>query len=98
MLILGKGSILEDIEAVRRIIPKLSIDTSCKYLHDCFLNYSKEWDDKLQVWKETPLHDEYSHGADMLRQIAMGTIESESHNESTLEAPRRQYVPKGFAI
>lgn len=98
VLILGKGSILEDIEAVRRIIPKLSIDTSCKYLHDCFLNYSKEWDDKLQVWKETPLHDEYSHGADMLRQIAMGTIESESHNESALVSPRRQYVPKGFAI
>jgi hypothetical protein len=83
--VLPKGGVENGIEAVRRIIPKLIIDTKCTYLMDCMLNYSKEWDDKLQVWKKTPLHDEYSHGADTIRQIASSTIESKRQHASKLE-------------
>ncbi len=34
--------------------------------------YSKEWDDKLAVWKETPLHNIHSEAADAFRQFAQG--------------------------
>lgn len=34
-------------------------------------NYRKEWDDKRGVWKERPLHDEASHGADAFRTYAV---------------------------
>lgn len=96
--VLPKDSIADGIEAVRRMIPKLSIDPKCTYTIDCFNNYSKEWDEKLQVWKKTPLHDEYSHGADMLRQVAMGVRENVSSNDSRRAIPRRHRKNTGFAI
>lgn len=35
-------------------------------------NYRREWDDRLSVWKDRPLHNEASHGCDALRTGAMG--------------------------
>lgn len=96
--ILERGSLVDDIEAVRAMIPNLMIDTSCTYLHDCCLNYSKEFDDKLNVWKKTPLHDEYSHGADVLRQIVIGGIASESYNRSSMEPTERVVRSSGIAL
>jgi len=97
--VLPKGSIENGIEAVRRIIPNLFVDASCKYTIDCFFNYSKEWDDKLQAWKKTPLHDEYSHGADVLRQLASNTIETAEQHQSKMEAFYSQRSSGGgFAI
>lgn len=72
--VLKRQGLVEGIQAVRTMLKNMSIDTSCTYIHECLLNYSKEWDDKLEVWRQTPLHDEYSHGADVLRQVAMDNI------------------------
>jgi len=77
-----KTSIEQGIEACRDMIPDMVIDAKCEYLQLCLLNYSKEWDDKLQVWKKTPVHDEFSHGADVMRSIALNTDESESSQQS----------------
>ncbi len=96
--ILERGSLVEDIEAVRQMIPNLMIDSSCTYLHECLLNYSKEYDDKLGVWKKTPLHDEYSHGADVLRQIVIGSIASESYNRSLDDYSQRVLLGRGMAV
>ena len=78
----------------------MKIDVSCTYIIDCLNNYSKDWDDKLQVWKLTPKHDEFSHGADMIRQVAMGVRESESSNESRQAVPERHRSTRssGFAV
>lgn len=95
--VMPKPSVANGIEAVRRMIPKMWIDIKCQYLHDCLLNYSKEWDDKLDVWKQTPLHDEFSHGADMLRQVASNTIESDTYNQSKLSVKYRT-KSTGYAI
>lgn len=95
---LKKGGILDGIEATRRMIPNMEIDPKCKYTIECLLNYSKEWDDKLQAWKKTPKHDEYSHGADVLRQIASNNVESASQHESELSSPRRSGYGSGAAL
>lgn len=95
---LPKEGIADGIEAVRRMIPNLIIDAKCTYLIDCFNNYSKEWDDKLQVWKKTPVHDEYSHGADVLRSMAGNTIESRSYNDTSRRAPQRSTQGGGFSL
>lgn len=96
---LAKGSVADGIEAVRRMIPNLVIDVRCTYLMSCFHKYSKDWDDKLGVWKKTPRHDEYSHGADVLRGIASSTIESAEYNRSTHEHYRQHTRrPSGFDI
>ena len=34
-------------------------------------NYTKEWDDRRGVWKNKPLHNEYSHMADAIRYMAL---------------------------
>lgn len=39
---------------------------------DAIRSYRKEWDEKHQVFRETPVHDWASHPADALRQLAMG--------------------------
>lgn len=96
-LTLDKLSVADGIEAVRRMLPRMRIDTKCAYLHDCLLNYSKEWDDKLEVWKKTPLHNEYSHGADLLRQIAAQTVENSSYNGSSYDRQTTTYQ-RGHAV
>ena len=96
--VLAKAGVADGIEAVRRIIPNMYVDASCTYTIDCFNNYSKEWDEKLQVWKKTPLHDEYSHGADTVRQIAMGVRESAGSNDSSMAIPSRSKRVDGFAL
>lgn len=97
--VLAKNPIADGIEAVRRMIPKLMVDVQCVYLIECFHKYSKEWDDKLLVWKKTPRHDEYSHGADMLRGVASSTIESEQYNDSSMAVPQQRSSYRGsFAV
>ena len=50
------------IENTRRLMEIIWFDAGCTYLMDCCHNYTKEFDDKLQQFKTTPKHDEYSHG------------------------------------
>ena len=95
---LPRTSVEHGIEVVRRIIPSLVVDSSCTYIKDCMQNYSKEWDDKLMVWKKTPVHDEFSHGADVLRMIASNTIESSRQHQSKLANNKRVRTPSGYAL
>jgi phage terminase large subunit len=64
---------LEDgIEALRGIFPRIWIDgEKCKHLIKCLENYRKEFDPKMEVYKERPRHDKYSHGADACRYLAI---------------------------
>jgi hypothetical protein len=53
----------DGIDASRAYLPSVWIDESrCARLVDCLDSYRKEWDDKLGVWKDKPLHDQFSHG------------------------------------
>lgn len=74
--VLKKLGVAEGVELTKQMLKNLWIDPKCSYVISCFLNYTKEWDERLAVWKETPRHDEYSHGADMMRQVAVGVQES----------------------
>ncbi len=64
---------LEDgIEAVRGLFPRVWIDAEkCKRLVKCLENYRKEFDQKMDSYKEKPRHDWASHGADMMRYLAI---------------------------
>lgn len=53
------------IEYARKTIPIIWVDearcaTGIKHLD----NYKKQWNDVLSVWRDDPLHDDASHGAD----------------------------------
>lgn len=62
----------EGIELVRETLPKCCFDEK---LSDtgirCLESYRKEWNDKLGCWRDRPLHDWSSHGADGFRYLAM---------------------------
>lgn len=69
--VLERTPIADGIEQVRKVMKNLWIDAKCVYLIGCFKNYSKEWDEKHEVWRNKPLHDKWSHGADTIRGMVM---------------------------
>ena len=65
--------VLQGIEAVRNFLPTCYIDAEkCDTGIKCLDNYRKAWDGNLNEFKRTPLHDQYSNGADAMRCGAVG--------------------------
>jgi hypothetical protein len=64
---------LEDgIEAVRGVFPRIWFDDkNCGKLIKCLEMYRKEYDMEFQIYKSRPVHDQYSHGADAFRYMAI---------------------------
>ncbi|MDX9787920.1 MAG: hypothetical protein RBT11_14135 [Desulfobacterales bacterium] len=63
----------DSIQAVRSILPicwfdEVKCDLGIKRLE----NYRREWDEHLQTYKRSPLHDENSNGADAFQTFAQG--------------------------
>lgn len=65
-------SINEDIEQVRQVLKNLYIDNKLEYIKYCILNYKKEYDEKREVWRNKPEHNEASNGAAAVRYMAVG--------------------------
>lgn len=86
IIVLDKQSVFDGIEAVRQAIPNIWIDESCEYIQKCFKNYTKEWDDKTVSWKQSPLHNQYSHGADDLRYMVQSGVTAEQVNTRSRRA------------
>lgn len=60
------------IEAAREILPRCVFDEEkCEEGITHLEGYRKEWDDKRGCWKDKPLHDNTSHGADAFRYFAV---------------------------
>jgi hypothetical protein len=63
----------EGIEMARQKLSSCWFDeTKCDFGIRCLENYRKDWDESRQVFRSSPRHDEYSHGADAFRQFAQG--------------------------
>lgn len=66
------SSVIDDIEAVRRIFSRLYFDEQkTEKLIDSLNSYSKLWDDKLGEFKDRPKHDRHSHRVDPMRLMAI---------------------------
>ncbi|WP_312970861.1 terminase [Acinetobacter gerneri] len=64
--------VMDGIEQTREILKFCEFDENkCEegILH--LENYRKEWDDKKGCWKDKPLHDHTSHGADAFRMFGV---------------------------
>jgi len=71
--IIQKLSREDGINAVRMILPQCIFDKkACAQGLDGLRNYRKEWDDKNQVFRNTPVHDFASDPADAFRTMAVG--------------------------
>lgn len=61
------------IELTRKILPLCWMDEEgCADGIVCLDSYQKEWDDKQGTWRNYPLHNDASNGADAFRQFAQG--------------------------
>ncbi len=66
-------SIDDGIQAVREILGRCYFDEkNCESLINILKNYRKEYDEERLVYKNSPLHDWTSHGADAFRYMAVG--------------------------
>ena len=62
----------DGIESVREILPLCAFDSSkCEQGIASLEAYRKAWDDKNGCWRDKPLHDHTSHGADAFRYFAV---------------------------
>ncbi len=62
----------DGINAVRQLMPQCYFDKiNCMEGIDCLENYSKQYDPKTGIFKETPKHDRFSNGADSFRYLCI---------------------------
>lgn len=70
--VVPKTGVDTGIESVREILPSCVFDEEkCAEGISHLEGYRKEWDDKRGCWKDKPLHDFTSHGADGFRYFAV---------------------------
>ena len=72
-----KAMKLEDgINAARMILPTCYFDADkCKQGIECLQNYRWDFNQRMDEFKPTPVHDWASHGADAFRYLALGLRE-----------------------
>lgn len=83
------------IASTRTLIPLLQLDAGLTYIPKCLQQYTRKYDEKLDVWLPTPVHDAYSHGADTLRGLAVDVM---PNHVSRLESGRPIKRSGGFDV
>jgi len=64
----GDYSIVTDIQQTRMQLYNAIVHKgNCQWLLECMENYKYEFNSKLQMWTQQPLHDKHSHMMDALR-------------------------------
>ena len=79
----------DGINAVRRLLSRAVIDpVRCERGLKALRNYRREWDEARGTFRDRPLHNWASHGADAFRTFAQGFV------EKSMVAPRALYAGK----
>ena len=79
IIIAPKLSVADGIQSVRRLLPRCWFNKeTTKQGIDCLRNYRRVYDEKRNVFFDTPLHDFASHGSDAFRYLAVGLNEPDS--------------------
>lgn len=64
--------LMDGIDAARAILPRCWFDeTRCAVGLECLTQYRKSYDEKLQQFRDTPVHDWSSHGSDSFRYLSV---------------------------
>jgi hypothetical protein len=87
----------DGIEAIRTILGRCWFDEAkCQRGIEALKGYKKEWNEKLMVYKDSPVHDWTSHGTDAFQTMALVVPELTSQSEAgiaTVIAPDQQLQP-----
>lgn len=89
--IVPQHNVMDGINATRRMLDQSWIDeTRCEKGLNALRNYCREWDDRLKKFRDAPLHNWASHGADALRTFASG------HRDPKDKKPEVPAMPPAF--
>jgi hypothetical protein len=84
--------IMDGIELAREVIGRSWFDADrCKDGVRCIKNYRKEFDEKLNRYKDKPLHDWASHGSDAFRYAAVAIKTFVREDEFKLVTPKTDW-------
>lgn len=85
-----RQSLDDGIQAVRQILPLSYFDAEkCERGLDALTNYQREWDSKLNMFKNKPKHDWASNGSDAFRISALDDRESKFSSNKGKNLPRQ---------
>lgn len=77
----GDYSIVTDIQQTRMMLYNTIIhETNCQWVLECLENYKYEFNTRLQMWTQQPMHDKYSHMMDALRYAVQAVKELDFFN------------------
>ena len=86
--VLDRVPVLDSINAARTMFRNMWFDReNCHEGLQCLRHYRYEVDPDTKQFSKTPLHDQYSHGADAFRYIGLMVTE---------QKPRRKQVPQHY--
>lgn len=92
--VVPQHNVSDGINAVRRLLDRCWFnEDTCKRGLECLWQYRRDWDEKGKIWRNNPLHDWTSHGADAFRTFAAGWAEPQLKDRkdawSQWDTPRR---------
>lgn len=77
----GDITLITDIQQTRMQLYNTIIHAeNCEWLLECIENYKYEYNSRLQMWTEQPLHDKHSHMMDALRYVVQAIKELDFFN------------------
>jgi len=97
--VIPKLSIQDGIDAGRIMFSRLWIDSkNCEQFIDAIAQYRKEWDEDNLVYKNNPVHDWTSHGADMYRGAAIIEKQMIDYNDfnSIMRKNEEEFIPTPY--
>jgi hypothetical protein len=88
------SDVMSGIEQTRKFLATAWIDAGrCGKLVKCLDEYRKEWDDRAGCYKERPLHNWASNGADSLRTLVCGLAMAQQRSNGVSGS---KVAPGGF--
>ncbi len=85
-----KQAVDDGIQAVRNILPMSRFNAeNCNRGLDALMNYQREWDSKLNMFKNKPKHDWASNGSDAFRISGL-----DNRRDSKFSSDNRKQLPR----
>ncbi|MGV0949428.1 MAG: hypothetical protein ACOYB3_02060 [Azonexus sp.] len=84
----GDYNIITDIQQTRMMLYNTIVhETNCQWFLECLENYKYEFNTRLQMWTQQPLHDKHSHMMDALRYAVQAVKELDFFSGSFFDQP-----------
>ena len=93
----GDYTLITDLQQTRMMLYNTIVHkTNCEWLLECMENYMYEFNTRLQMWTQQPLHNKYSHMMDALRYVVQAVKELDFFNGGFFDGPGSQQKPVDY--